>query len=276
VTSSRTPSPTTVSEATLAIRAYAQNVLGVVVNVDVSGNASSYIGAITTIPVASIAHNSAINNAAKNYGASLSNGGAVLSYGSNSVPTTSDLNIEVQNVGYATYTLIVNADGSPNTPTPATGTRAIFINPPTSTQGPQLANTAKFDPAGTLTALPTISKFNPNATLTALPTFPSKFEPTSVATTVGSTQLTQQQGLDLAKAYFPLIGRNNYLPLTFTFPSGYGWYSKGAISVFNPRTKLLESLNQTVVLYAVAGKGGKAVISATVARGNFSSLLNVP
>jgi len=274
-TPTRTPSPTTPSEATTAINLYAQLVLGTVVNVTNSSDLpSSYIGLLTQLPVSNIAHASAINIAAKNFGAAFSNGGAVLSYGSGTVST--DLNNELQNAAFATYTLIVNTSGFPDTATPSQGTR-----PPTliaNTAPPIFAlptNTPKFDPTGTLKALSTVSQFNPNATLTALPQFNPAGTSTADAATALASTLTQTSALNLAKINFPTVGRLSFTPMTITSP-GFAWYAKTVLSTINPSTKRLETLNQTTVFYVVQGSGGKSLVTVTVARGSYTSLLQVP
>jgi hypothetical protein len=277
-TPTRTPSPTTPSEATTAVALYAQLVLGTVVNVtNSSASPASYIGLLTQLPASSVAHAGAINLAAKNFGAALSNGGAVLSYGSGTVST--DLNNELQNAAFATFTLIVNTSGIPDTATPALGTR-LPTNIP-NTAPPVFAlptNTPKFDAAGTLTALPTVPKFNSDATLAAIPTLP-QFNPagtsTAAAATARASTLTETSALNLAKINFPTVGRLIFTPMSLTSP-GYAWYAKTVLSVINPTTKRLETLNQTTVFYVVQGSGGKSSVTVTVARGSYTNLLKVP
>ncbi len=277
-TPTRTPSPTTPSEATIAITTYAQLVLGTFVNVtSSSASPATYAGLLTQLPVSNIAHAGVINAAARNFGAALSNGGAVLSYGSGTVST--DLNNELQNAAFATYTLIVNTSGFPDTATPAQGTRPPLIAANTAT--PLFAlptNTPKFDPTGTLKALSTVSQFNPNATLTALPTL-AQFNPagtsTAAAATARASTLTQASALNLAKINFPTVGRLEFTPMTITSP-GFAWYAKTVLSVINPSTKRLETLNQTTVFYVVQGTGSKSSVTVTVARGSYTSLLKVP
>lgn len=277
-TPTRTPLPTTPSEATIAITTYAQLVLGTVVNVTNSSNSpSSYIGLLTQLPVSSIAHASAINIATKNFGAALSNGGVVLSYGSGTV--TTDLNNELQNAAFATYTLIINTSGISDTSTPAQGTRLPTTIANTATPIFALpTNTPKFDAAGTLTALPTVPKFNPDATLAAVPTLP-QFNPagTSAAATATArtSTLTQASALRLVKTNFPTVGLLEFTPMTITSP-GFAWYAKTAISVINPSTKRLETLNQTTVFYVVQGSGSQSSVTVTVARGSYTNLLQIP
>ena len=277
-TPTRTPSPTTPSEATTAISTYAQLVLGTVVNVtSSSASPTSYLGLLTQLPASSIAHAGAINVAAKNFGAAFSNGGAVLSYGSGTV--TTDLNNELQNAAFATYTLIVNTSGFPDTATPASGTRLPTNIPNTATPIFALpTNTPKFDSAGTLTALPTVPKFNPGATLAAIPTLP-QFNPagtsTAAAATARASTLTETSALNLAKINFPTAGRLTFTPMTITSP-GFAWYAKTVLSTINPTTKRLETLNQTTVFYVVQGSGSKSSVTVTVARGSYTNLLKVP
>jgi hypothetical protein len=274
-TPTRTPSPTTPSEATTAITMYAQLVLGAVVNVtSSSASPASYLGLLTQLPASSIAYASAVNTTTKNFGAALSNGGAILSYGSGTV--TTDLNNELQNAAFATYTLIVNTSGFPGTATPASGTRLPTNVPNTVTSAFALPTaTPKFDPTGTLKALATAPQFNPNATLTALPQFNPAGTATADAATARASTLTETSALNLAKINFPTVGRLQFTPMTITSP-GFAWYAKTVLSTINPSTKRLETLNQTTVFYVVQGSGGKSSVTVTVARGSYVNLLKVP
>jgi hypothetical protein len=277
-TPTRTPSPTTPSEATIAITTYALSVLGTVVNVtSSSASPTSFTGLLTQLPASSAAHSGAISLSSKNFGAALSNGGAILSYGGTTVST--DLNGELQYSAFSTYTLIVNTSGVPDTATPAQGTR-LPTNVP-NTAPPAFAlptHTPKFDAAGTLTALPTVPKFNPAATLTAIPTLP-QFNPAGTSTAAAATarvaSLTQSSALNLAKQAFPTVGRLEFTSLTLLTP-GFAWYAKTILSVINPSTKRLETVNQTTVFYVVQGLGSKSSVTVTVARGSYTSLLKVP
>lgn len=89
-----------------------------------------------------------------------------------------------------------------------------------------------------------------------------------------SGALNADSALALAKATFP--GLDDLTYITYTPTKGYAWYTKGSVTIIDPKTRKAVTTSQVVVFYVVAGVNGKASVSVTVGRGDFAKTVKVP
>jgi len=90
-----------------------------------------------------------------------------------------------------------------------------------------------------------------------------------------NTALDASSALTLAKKTFPNLASLDYA--TYTVSKGYAWYATHAVSAIDPASHKVVALAETVILYVQPSSNGKAAtVSATVGRGDFAKLIEVP
>ncbi len=185
------------NEAATAIATYASEVLGTQVSVKkASGLTADISRTLTQTSEGTDAQAAASDLAVQNYGATLDNGGASLSYGTGTI--SGNVSIDVQSESLGVYSLYVNS----------------------------------------------------------------------------ATSLDAAGALSLAKTTFP--GLAGLMYTAYTVESGFAWYSVGYVPVIDAKTHKVISTAQGVILYVLPGKSGKATVTATVGRGQYAALIDVP
>jgi len=95
------------------------------------------------------------------------------------------------------------------------------------------------------------------------------------ALVVNSTgTLNAQTALNLALTTFP--GLNGLTYKEYTSATGFTWYATSAVPTIDVKTGKVTTTTQTVLLYVAAGGSGKASITASVGRGQYATLLDMP
>lgn len=112
-------------EAATAITTYADEVLGIAVEIKKAGAyASTFVRDLAQTPKGSAAQTATVKLALKNYGAILTNGAATLSYGSGTI--TGDVNVDVQASSLGVYSLVVASSGNLTANSALTLAKATF------------------------------------------------------------------------------------------------------------------------------------------------------
>jgi hypothetical protein len=86
--------------------------------------------------------------------------------------------------------------------------------------------------------------------------------------------LNTDSALQLAKTTFPDLASLTYK--TYPVSKGYAWYAVSSVSVVDPATRKVTTFVQHVILYVLPGNAGRAMVTATVGRGEFASQLKLP
>ncbi len=90
-----------------------------------------------------------------------------------------------------------------------------------------------------------------------------------------STPLDALGALSLAQKTFPNLAGFAYT--TYPVSKGYAWYTTSSVSAIDPKSHKVVMIAETVILYVLPGSNGKtATVSATVGRGDFAKLIEIP